>query len=84
MAKHLFLQNHTFAEPLPPDMREEIHDWLLAHGITCESGGAIDGKEPGSWYVITKNGFRIYNSGWVVKNHPGSVGDQSLSREGEE
>lgn len=63
------LQNHTFLDPLPPDMREEIHDWLFDHGITCESGGEIyDGTKLGSWYVVTESGYRIYNTGWVVEN----------------
>lgn len=63
------MQNHTFCEPLPPDMREEIHDWLIDHGVTCENRGEIyDGKTPGSWFVVTEDGFRIYNTGWVVKN----------------
>ena len=45
MAKHLYLNSHTFAEPLPP-AQEEISDWLIDHGEVCE--GVYDGKKPGS------------------------------------
>jgi hypothetical protein len=66
MIGKVYLQSHTFAEPTPPDIREEIHDWLYDHGETCQ--GVYDGRKTGSWYALTESGFRIYNSGWVVKN----------------
>jgi hypothetical protein len=65
MAKHLYLNSHTFAEPLPP-AREEIGDWLIDHGEVCE--GVYDGKTRGSWYAVTASGFRIYDTGWVIKS----------------
>jgi hypothetical protein len=57
---------HQFAESLPPGAREDVHNWLYDYGEVCE--GVYNGKAPGTWYAVTASGFRVYNSGRVVRN----------------